>query len=165
METPQERLKELLAARRAQIPGDDYFKGVLPEFHRRLRVESLRQTSLIELLWERFQAVGVDFSVGWRYLAATSVAVVACFITFYPSNSGTGLHLMKLDNFASEKQRVEYSLAEAGDMSLTSKIDQQLDRVSLSGDKVLPTNLMAMEAPAHYVLTNHPVTYDTQVAF
>jgi hypothetical protein len=166
MESSQDRLKQILSDRRNQIPADDYFRTVLPEFHRRLRIQTMSRKSLMEMVLERFhETFSFDLSPGWRYAATACVAAVACGVTLFHPTAATPSHLLTLESATGSKQGVEYSLADAADLNLTTKFDQQLDHLSMNDGKAMPSSFVVSEAPARYVLTNHPVTYDTVAAF
>ena len=189
-----DQIQELLAARRTVVPSDDYLRTLVPELHRRLRADANR-TTYAQACWQRFtESTGSFFSPGAQWAAALGVAVLCGVVALHPGASESGqqsandrILTLSSPSIGSSGFGVtssngplpsaafgsltlngpdnRFTLTQAGDLNSTARFDQQLDRVSLNEAGRSTSALSATEIPANYVLTNHPVSYDTVAAF
>jgi anti-sigma-K factor RskA len=163
MDNKTSSLQQLLASRRQQIPSDAYFQSVLPELHRRLDRQAVQQPSLWEIICERFQQT-LEINNGFALRTVGACAVVALALVAglnYSWKSGSAPFLTLQDKTLTGAS-ANYLMAEAGDLKLTSSVDQAIDQLSIAS---ISQTLASNKAPARYVLTNLPASYDTVAAF
>lgn len=163
MDNKTSSLHQLLAARAQQTPSDEYFQSILPELHRRLDRQAVQQPSLWEIVCERFQQTfEMNYAFGLRTAGACAVLLLALVVGLNYSWQSSSTPLLTLQDKTLTGASANYLMADAGDLKLTSSIDQAIDQLSISG---ISQSLASNKAPARYVLTNLPASYDTVAAF
>jgi hypothetical protein len=163
MDNKTNSLQQLLAARRQQNPSDDYFQSILPELHRRLDRQAVQQPSLWEIVCERFQqTLEMNYAFGLRTAGACAVLLLALVAGLNHSWQSHSAPFLTLQDKTLTGASAHYLMAEAGDLKLTSSVDQAIDQLSIAG---IAHSLAANKTPARYVLTNLPASYDTVAAF
>jgi hypothetical protein len=156
----QERLELLLAHKRAELPGNDYFATVLPEFHRRQRAAMLQPRSAIANWLEQMYENWLAPLPALRYASVLAVAVVGLGMALTHSWNDTRSADISLT--LQTEQRISpntFAFAQAFDEMGASRSDQQLDAATLgkSGGSY-------GELP-HYVLASGPTGSDSNLAF
>jgi hypothetical protein len=151
-------ISALLAHKRSELPADDYFRGVLPEFHRRQRAELLQPRAPWTIWWNHFIESATSFmSIGTltRYGTVTVVAALLCSLGV--------IEMQKQSSPAtvaeSAPRATLYAFNQALDSRYLSKIDQSVDAASVG-------SVNAGAPLPHYVLADMPAaSCDATMAF
>jgi hypothetical protein len=150
------KLQELLSYKRIDRPSDDYFKGVLGEFHRRQR------SAILQPRVSPWQAWWADFMETFTLQPARVLRYgmgVACAIS---------LSLFAINaTFTSDKTTVvvqSTSPKTVFALSSNDKTEQSLDQ-KLDAATISAINYDPSAAQDHYVLNDQPANYDSALAF
>lgn len=85
MKPTSEQLGALLAARRVERPGEEYWQNFLLEFHRRQREETAPESALAAL-WRRVTTLVDDMGTArWAYGAGLAYAAITVAFLLLPA--------------------------------------------------------------------------------
>ncbi len=159
-----QELQKLLAMKRAELPPQSYFDGILTEFHNRQRAQLLEpRYTFVSRFFEALETIreALQPRPVLRYAMATSAVMVLLVAGLKVSwtdeaSTSTGLALQSSTPVVTEN----FAFTQALEPQKVSNVDQQIDAasvgpVSLDNKRVLP----------HYVIAQAPTSYDTAMAF
>jgi hypothetical protein len=162
MDTPEIRLQALLARQNDHLPTDDYFRTVLPKFHRHLRVQAIERPTLSQIILSRCQELFQEVRFPAPRLAgglslAFATVTVGLWLSLGHLWKPAELPLLTLQENLRQKA-VTASAALSDDAWA-----QQLQELDFAAPQ--RHFLAAAEQPTRYVLVHQPASYETEAAF
>lgn len=149
-----EKLQNLLALKRLDIPSADYFAGTLSEFHYRQRIAILeKKPSLADRFREWVESFAQPAVVA--RVAFAAIVVIASFagMSELAQKSASPQYL-------SLQQHSVSPIIQDKSGFFVSDLDQKIDELTLGG-----SGLDESSAKPHYVLNGAPTSYDSALAF
>lgn len=142
--------RKLLALKRLELPSEDYFRQVLPEFHR-------RQAEVANLsLWARWQAAVASFTEAFSYRSALQYSM--------PVLAAVGLIGLTLNGLEGERTVVSSPMLALEVEAPISNQGFAFDE-EIAASTAMPELQIELDTLPHYVLADSASSYDANLAF
>lgn len=153
-------IQKLLAMKRLELPSQNYFDGVLSEFHNRQRAALLQpRYTFVSRLFAGIDSLRETLmprpALRYAYASLAVVGLLAVGLS-QSWNDGSTLSTLALQNSPASHDQYAFSQA----LEPRSSVDQQIDAASLN-----PVSLDNKTVMPHYVMAQAPTSYDTSMAF
>ncbi|MES2308653.1 MAG: hypothetical protein V4507_07310 [Verrucomicrobiota bacterium] len=157
-------IQKALAERRHDVPSDQYFSGILSEFHSRQRNVAFVQKSLVDRLIESIKDLW--FFQPARLIQGAAFSLIVLFFTLNGLHESWSEGSETLTNWYKGDASSENQSSVQEQFMISSAMDQ-LGAASLNR----PAELASISTVAagvdrtQYVMNSTPATYDAVVAF